>query len=88
MTEFTEAVEKRRMMIEAEEWAKETVFLQVHKLKSMWYDTRPEDTDDSFVMDVQYNTGRVERTILKTGEKVYFGEELKGDSLLNAYLCK
>ena len=88
MTEFTEAVENRKQMIEAEKWASECDWLQVHKLKTMWYDDRPEDTDESSVMDKAYKSGIIARTILKTGEKVYFGKPLKGEELLNAYLRK
>lgn len=85
MTEFTEAVEKRRLMEQAEAWAKETEWLHAHQLKSMWYDTRPADTDNSFVTDIGYKSGLIKR-ILSNGEEILFGEELKGDELLNKYI--
>ena len=51
----------------------------------MWYDDRPHDTDDGPVCDVQFNDGRIERTILKTGEKVTFGESITGEELVYEY---
>ena len=51
----------------------------------MWYDNRPQDTEDGKgVIDKQYNSGLIERT-LDDGTKVYFGTELKGDELIDAY---
>jgi hypothetical protein len=51
-------------------------------MKSMWYDTRPQDTDgDKNVLDIQYNDGLIERT-LDNGELVYFGDRLTGDELI------
>ena len=51
----------------------------------MWYDDRPQDTDDSSVLDIQYNDGRIERRIQKTGEVVQMGEQIKGEELIRAY---
>ena len=47
---------------------------------------RPEDTEDGkSVLDVEYNSGRIERT-LNSGEKFIFTNyELKGDELLSAF---
>ena len=46
----------------------------------MWYDTRPQDTEDGKgVVDKQYNSGLIERTLDDDGTKVYFGKELEGD---------
>jgi len=52
----------------------------------MYYDNRPEDTEDGkSVLDVEYNSGRIERT-LDNGEKFIFTDyELKGDELLSAF---
>jgi len=43
MTEFSETVEKQRILLEAEEWAKGVKDLHVHGLNSMWYDDRPQE---------------------------------------------
>jgi len=87
MTEFTEAVEKRRLMIEAEEWAKLVENMHCHGLTSMWYET-PESLEISkgkMVTDITYNDGHIERTI--GGKLVYtFGEPLKGEELLDKYV--
>ena len=55
--------------------------IHVHSMKSMWYDTRPQDTDGKSVIDRQYNDGLIERT-LANGELVYFGDRLTGDELI------
>ena len=52
----------------------------------MWYDTRPQDTEDGkSVTDIQYNSGLVKRKT-HDGYTVYFGTELKGDALVDEYL--
>lgn len=84
MTEFTHIVEKQRLMESAEKWANTVKLLHHHRLTSMWYDTRPEDTKLGYVTDIEYNSGLIERT-LKNGKKVYFGERLTGEDLLFAY---
>ena len=87
MTEFTEAVEKRRLMIEAEKWAKLVENMHCHGLTSMWYET-PESLEISkgkMVTDITYNDGHIERTIC--GKLVYtFGKALTGEELLNKYI--
>ena len=54
MSEYDEQVQAQRLKLEAEEWAKGVKSLHSHSLKSMWYDTRPQDTDDGPVSDVEY----------------------------------
>ena len=85
MSEYDEQVEAQRLKLEAEEWAKGVKSLHSHSLKSMWYDTRPQDTDDGSVQDVQYNDGRIQRTINKTGEVVILGKQLTGEALVDEY---
>ena len=85
MSQYEERVEQQRLKLEAEKWAKGIKHLHSHQLKSMWYDDRPQDTDEGPVCDVQYNDGRIERTILKTGEKVTFGESITGEELIYEY---
>jgi hypothetical protein len=85
MGQYQDKVERQRLLLEAEEWAQGVQSLHAHSLSSMWYDTRPQDTQDGKgVVDKQYNSGLIERT-LEDGSVVYFGKELKGDELIDAY---
>ena len=85
MTEFNELVAEVKLRIEAEKWAKGVRSLQAHSLKSMWYDDRPQDTDNGSVMDVHYNDGSIQRTIQSTGETVIMGKQLTGEDLVYEY---
>ena len=86
MGQYSDRVERQRLLLEAEEWAKGVAGIHAHSLSSMWYDTRPQDTEDGkSVVDTQYNNGLIKRT-LHDGTKVFFGQELKGDELIDAYL--
>ena len=85
MGQYDDRVERQRLLIKAEEWAQGVKSMHAHSLSSMWYDDRPEDTaDGKGVLDVEYNSGLIERT-LHDNSKVSFGEELKGDALIDAY---
>lgn len=86
MSQYSDRVEKQRQKIAAEDWAAKVKAIHAHSLSSMYYDTRPEDTEDGkSVLDVEYNSGRIERT-LDNGEKFIFTDyELKGDELLSAF---
>ena len=85
MTEFSERVERQRILLEAEEWAHGVNGIHIHSLNSMWYDNRPQDTEDGKgVLDIEYNSGLIKRTT-HDGSIVYFGKELKGDELIDAY---
>lgn len=86
MGEFNHRVERQRNLLEAEEWAKGVSSIHAHSLSTMWYDTRPQDTEDGkSVTDIQYNSGLVKRKT-HDGYTVYFGTELKGDALVDEYL--
>lgn len=86
MTQYDDKVQRQRDILKAEEWSKQVKSLHAHSISSMFYDTRPQDTEDGkSVMDIQYNSGLVERKT-HDGYTVYFGEELKGDKLLDEYL--
>tara|TARA_B100001113_G_C20875831_1_gene520372 strand:+ start:303 stop:584 length:282 start_codon:yes stop_codon:yes gene_type:complete len=86
MTQYMEQVFQQKLKLEAEAWANTPKCLHSHQLKSMWYDNRPQDTDESPVLDIQYNDGRIERTIIKTGEKVTFEtKQLTGEELVYEY---
>jgi len=88
MTQYEGAVEKQRLLLEAEEWARGVDNIHIHGLSSMWYDNRPEDTaDGEYVTDTAYNSGLIERS--KNGQIIhYFGEVLKGEDLIQEYLKK
>lgn len=86
MGQYEDRVERQRIKLEAEEWAGGVKTLHAHSLSSMWYDDRPQDTDNGTVIDVIFNDGRVKRTINKTGEIVEMGKQIKGEELLRAYV--
>ena len=85
MTQYMERVYQQKLKLEAEQWANTPKSLHSHQLKSMWYDDRPQDTDDGPVMDVQYNDGRIKRTILNTGKVVMMGKQITGEDLVYEY---
>ena len=85
MGQYDDKVERQRILLEAEEWALGVKDLHAHSLSSMWYDNRPQDTEDGkSVLDTCYNSGLIKRK-LEDGSIVYFGKELKGDDLIQAY---
>ena len=85
MTQYDERVEQQRLKMEAEEWAKGVKTLHSHSLSSMWYDNRPQDTEDGQnVMDIMYNDGSVRRT-LSDGGVIIMGDKLKGQDLIDSY---
>lgn len=88
MGQYQDKVERQRILLEAEEWAKGVSGIHAHSLSSMWYDTRPQDTQDGkSVCDRHFNSGLIERTC-DDGSIVYFGVELTGDALIDAYQRK
>ena len=84
MSEYNNEVQRQRDKLAAEEWAKGVKSMQAHSLKSMWYDDRPQDTDLSPVMDIQYNDGRIQRTIVETKEVIWMNgsKQLTGEELI------
>jgi len=85
MSQYNDRVERQRLLILAEEWAKSVKGIHSHSLSSMWYDTRPQDTEDGkSVIDIEYYSGLIKRQT-HDGYEVYFGKELKGDDLIDAY---
>tara|TARA_B100000900_G_scaffold415512_1_gene445685 strand:- start:4062 stop:4388 length:327 start_codon:yes stop_codon:yes gene_type:complete len=90
MGQYDERVERQRLLLAAEDWANGIKSLHSHRLKSMWYDDRPQDTDDGqFVTDKQYNGGEIERTIYSNNGNYLgtfiFGKRLTGDDLISEY---
>lgn len=85
MGQFDNVVERQRLLLRAEVWAASVKSVHAHSLSSMWYDTRPQDTEEGkSVLDVEYNNGLIKRRC-NDGLEVYFGTELKGDALIDAY---
>ena len=83
MSEYDEVVEKQRILLEAEEWAKG--INQIHCFDAattcMWYEEHPED---GRVTDTTYTDGRIVRTKDDQTIRVY-GERLTGDALIDKY---
>jgi hypothetical protein len=82
MSQYDEIVERQRALLKAEKWASSVKSIHAHSFNSMWYDTRGEDGS---VLDIEYNNGVIKREIKETGEIVFFGDELTGEALLDAY---
>jgi hypothetical protein len=86
MSEYSAIVEETRMAIKAEEWGMSCKSMHAHKLDSMSYDDRPQDTDKGTksVLDIEYNGGWIERyqddVLIHT-----FGKKLGRRELLDAY---
>ena len=86
MTQYEDRVEHQRLKLKAEEWANGVKCIHGHSLSSMWYDTRPQDTQDGKrVTDIIFNSGLIQRTCAD-GSVVYFGKELTGKDLVDSYL--
>lgn len=85
MGQYADKVDRQRRMLEAEEWADGIKSIHTHSMNSMWYDTRPHDTENGqMVTDTHYNDGVIKRT--KNGIPcAFFGEKLFGEALLDAY---
>ena len=85
MGQYDEVVERQRLLLAAEEWAEGCSGLHSHRLDSMWYDTRPQDTaDGKHVIDTEFNNGTVRRE-MSNGEVFIFGKALTGRDLVDAY---
>tara|TARA_B100000575_G_scaffold25373_1_gene17151 strand:+ start:2702 stop:2965 length:264 start_codon:yes stop_codon:yes gene_type:complete len=83
MTEYAETVERQRLLLEAEEWAKGINQIHVFDASTtnMWYEEHPED---GRVTDTTYNDGRIVRTQGDQTLRVY-GNRLTGDDLIDKY---
>ena len=87
MTEYSEAVERQKILIEAEKWAKQINQIHFHSLTSMYYDTvetKEELIKNGPVTDTTYNSGLIIRT-RNNKEVCRFGIERTGDDLINWY---
>lgn len=85
MTQYTESVERQKIKMEAEDWAKSVKSIHAHSLDSMHYDNRPEDTiNGQCVTDTEFNSGVVERR--QKGILIHtFGKKLTGQELIDEY---
>lgn len=83
MTQHQEIVEKRRVYLEAMDWAKGIENLHMFNTFkiNMWYDNRRSDGQ---VTDITYNDGTILRE-LKDGSKVVMQEGISGEELINKY---
>ena len=85
MTEYSEMIEKQKKLLKAENWARGVKSLHVHRLTSMWYETRPYDMKEGSVTDTIYNDGTVERRLPNGGLVFMENEKLTGDSLIHEW---
>jgi len=86
MGQYGDLVNKQRLLLKAEEWSKGIKAIHGHSMSSLWYDNRPQDTEDGKkVIDTEFYSGLIQRK-LADGGVVYFGNELKGEELVDAYI--
>jgi len=83
MTEFSDIVDKQRIILKAEELRDSIENMHIHGLSSMWYDNRPQDTEgNKTVTDITYMDDRIERT-LPDGTIIIMQQGLKGRKWLD-----
>ena len=85
MTQYDDRVEMQMYKLQAEEWANQVKSLHCHSLDSMWYGAGRKDGS---VEDIEYNDGRVQRTIRDTEEVVWLNQEnvVEGQDLIRAFM--
>jgi len=85
MGQYEYEVNRQRLRLKAEEWAKGVKSLHLfntHIISSMWYETRPEDGN---VTDIEYNDGSIIRTISSSGEVVTMKEPKSIEEIMYDY---
>ena len=87
MTEYTHLVERQKMLLEAEEWAKKPQSLQAHRLTSMWYETKEskKDLEKGSVLDITYNNGLIVREQNGKVIREFTEYKMSEEELLRAY---
>ena len=85
MGQYDELVHKQAIKLAAEAWANQPKSIHVHKLKSMWYDNRPQDTDKTQVTDTQYNDGSIVREQDGKVLHIFREEQVRGDALIDKF---
>ena len=82
MSQYKDKVELQRKILAAEKHSDSIKGMQVHSMSSMWYDNRPQDTEKHSVTDIEYMSGKIERT-LHDGTKVVLVEAETGAKLVD-----
>ena len=82
MSQYKDKVELQRKILAAEQYSDSIKGMQVHSISSMWYDNRPQDTEKHSVTDIEYMSGKIERT-LHDGTKVVLVEGATGEKLVD-----
>ena len=82
MTQYKDKVELQKKILAAEEFADNIKGIQIHRMNSMWYDDRPQDTEKHSVTDTEYMSGKIERT-LHDGTRVVLVEGATGEKLVS-----
>lgn len=85
MSQYEYEVNRQRLRLKAEEWAKGVKSLHVfdtHIVSSMWYETRP---GDGSVVDIEYFDGSIIRTVSSTGEVVTMKEPKSIEEIMYDY---
>ena len=82
MTQYKDKVELQKKILAAEEFADNIKGIQIHRMNSMWYDDRPQDTEKHSVTDTEYMSGKIERT-LHDGTRIVLVEGATGEKLVS-----
>ena len=85
MTQYEERVNKQAIKLAAEEWANVPKSIHIHKLSSMWYDNRPQDTEKGPVTDTQYNDGSIVRQQDGKVIHIFREEQVRGKALIDKF---
>jgi len=85
MGQYDELVHKQAIKLAAEEWAGQPRSIHVHKISSMWYDYRPQDTEKKSVTDTQYNDGSIVREQDGKVIHIFREEQVRGDALIDKF---
>ena len=85
MGQYDELVHKQAIKLAAEKWAGQPKSIHVHKISSMWYDNRPQDTEKKHVTDTQYNDGSIVREQDGKVLHIFREEQVRGDALIDKF---
>ena len=85
MGQYDELVHKQAIKLAAEKWAGQPKSIHIHRLSSMWYDNRPQDTEKMHVTDTQYNDGSIVREQDDKIIHIFREEQVRGDKLIDKF---